>query len=473
MTESRIDLRDGARRLHFMGAGGAGMSALAEIALASGHGVSGCDLKLGAVTDRLEELGARIEEGHAADHLTGVDAVVVSAAVPTDHPELEEARTKAIPVIRRAELLASLMEGRRGIAVAGTHGKSTTTAMVGRVFEAAGLDPTVIVGGRIRNQGGNVRIGYSDWVVAEADEYDRAFLALRPAHAVVNNIEADHLDVYGTIEGVQEAFGAFVNRIAEGGALALGVDDPGARRLPLPEGRRVVRFGLGEGTDVRGTRVRTRELETVFDLLLEGEAAGEVRLRMPGRHNVRNALGAAAIACAVGVEVPAILSGLGEVRGVERRFEIVHRDDEIVIVDDYAHHPTEVEATLSSARLGWPKRRLVAVFQPHLYSRTRDFAEAFGEALCGADVVYVTDVYPARERPIPGVTGELVAEAARQNGATDVTHLSREVDALEMLDGRLRPGDVLVTLGAGDIDQLASRLAGTRAARNPDGAEGR
>jgi UDP-N-acetylmuramate--alanine ligase len=305
--------------------------------------------------------------------------------------------------------------------------------------------------------------------VAEADEYDRAFLALRPAHAIVNNIEADHLDVYGSIDGVQEAFAAFVDRVEEGGTLALGVDDPGVRRLPHTGDRRVIRYGLSEETDVRGTRVRSQELETVFELLLDGEEAGEVRLRMPGRHNVRNALGAAAIAWAVGVDVPAIRGGLGEVRGVERRFEVVHRDENVVIVDDYAHHPTELEATLSSARLGWPKRRLVAVFQPHLYSRTRDFAEEFGEALCRADVVYVTDIYPAREHPIPGVTGELVADAARRAGARDVTLLTGDMDPLETVADRVNRGDVVITLGAGDIDRLARGLAALRAEGNANG----
>lgn len=457
-----IRLLEGGRRFHFVGIAGAGMSALAEILLARGHAVTGCDLNPEIVAERLEALGAEVRRGHSPDHLEPDAAVVVSSAIPATEPEVALARERGQPIVRRAELLAALMAGTKGIAVAGTHGKSTTTTMVGAVFEAAGRDPTVVVGGRIRGAAGNVRIGGGAWMVAEADEFDRSFLALSPAHTVITNIEADHLDTYVTAEEYHAAFAEFVGRVDEGGVVALGIDDPGARRLAVPPGRQAVTFGLDPRADVRARALSGSGLAMRFTLELEGRTAGDVALAMPGRHNVRNALAAAAVAWRLGIDPVEIRAGLSAVRGVERRFEIVHADEHVTIVDDYAHHPTEIAATLAGAREAWPERRLVAVFQPHLYSRTRDFAAAFGEALTEADVVFVTDVYPAREKPIQGVTGELVSEAARASGAADVTFLP-DPDDVGRVAERIRPGDVVVTLGAGDIDRLARRLAGAPA----------
>ena len=458
------------RPVHMMGIGGAGMSALAEILLAEGREVSGCDLKAGPVLDRLEALGATVHVGHDPEHLDAAAVVVVSSAIQATDPELAAARERDQPVLLRAELLGALMDRARGIGVAGTHGKSTTTTMVGSILTAAGLDPTVVVGGRIRGQRGNVRLGSGEWLVAEADEFDRSFLALAPEHAIVTNVEADHLDTYVDFDGVRAAFAEFLERVEEGGTIAVCVDDPEARRLPEPAGREIVGYGLDPRAEVRAESIEARGIETRFELILGEEDAGTVTLRMPGRHNVANALGAAAVARAIGVEPAAIRAGLENVRGVERRFEIVHEDEEITIVDDYAHHPTEVAATLASARESWPERRIVAVFQPHLYSRTRDFSDAFGAALTGADVVFVTDVYPAREDPIEGVTGELVSEAAGAAGAADATFLPDEADVGPIV-ARLAPGDVVITLGAGDVDAVARRLADARATSPAGSAE--
>ncbi|MDX1624128.1 MAG: UDP-N-acetylmuramate--L-alanine ligase [Gemmatimonadota bacterium] len=467
-SEARAVTEEGGK-VHFMGIGGAGMSALAEILIDRGHAVSGCDLRESPETARLAELGARIHPGHDPDHLEPGSAVVVSSAIPATNEEVVRARELGLPVVRRAELLGALMASARGIAVAGTHGKSTTTTMVGAVTEAGGLDPTVVVGGRIRGRGGNVRLGSGDWMVAEADEFDRSFLALEPEIAVVCNVEADHLDTYASFDGVREAFAGFLERVEPGGAAILGTDDPEVRRLAPPRRVEVLTFGFDPAADVRAVEVEGHGLETRFTLLRGGEPETRVTLSMPGRHNVQNALAAAAVGWTAGVGTDAIASGLAAVRGVGRRFEVVASGGAVAIVDDYAHHPTEVEATLRGARQAWPDRRIVAVFQPHLFSRTRDFADAFGEALLFADVVFVTDVYPAREEPIEGVSGELVSDAARAAGAADVTFLPDAEDAGAVAH-RLEPGDVVVTLGAGDIHRLARRLAGK--VGSPDAAVG-
>jgi UDP-N-acetylmuramate--alanine ligase len=455
------------RRLHLMGIGGAGMSGLAEWLLDRGHDVGGCDAHASEATRRLERLGARVEKGHGPGHVEGVDALIVSSAIPADHPERRAAAERGIPVIRRAELLGAIMQGSRGIAVAGTHGKSTTTAMTGSVLESGGLDPTVIVGGRIRGRDGNVRIGAGSWVVAEADEFDRSFLALDPEIAVITNVEADHLDIYGTLAAVRQAFADFAARVAEGGTLIVGIDDPGARGVGAPEGVRVLGFGTGADADVRAEEIAASPTGISFDLLLGGAGAGRVRLAMPGVHNVRNALAAAAVGWKLGLTADAIRAGLEAVQGVERRFEIVYGTDDLMIVDDYAHHPSEIAATLSGAREGWPERRIVAVFQPHLYTRTRDFAAEFGVALAGADLVFVTDVYAAREQPIEGVSGRLVSDAARTARAA-VRYLPDETaggrDPAQVVEEALEPGDMVVTLGAGNIDDLARRLVARRRA---------
>lgn len=462
------------RPVHFVGIGGAGMSALAELLVTRGWRVSGCDVRRGDTTARLEELGIDVREGHDPGHLVDDPTVVVTAAVPPSSAEIAAARERGLEVVSRKSLLGKIMSAHRGVAVAGTHGKSTTTAMTGSILETAGWDPTVLVGGRIRGRGGNVRIGEGEWLVAEADEYDRAFHALEPARAIVTNVEADHLDVYGTEAGVVESFERFLDRVDPGGTIVLGVDSPLAAGLSVPSGRTVVTFSLREEADATARDIRLEGFGASFTLLLGGEEAGEVRLALPGRHNVANALAAAAMAAALGIDGGAIRGGLAAVRGVARRFERVHEDGETVIVDDYAHHPTEIAATLGSLRDGWPGRRIVAVFQPHLYSRTRDFAREFGAALTEADVVFVTGVYAAREDPIEGVDGEMVAAAAREAGADRVVVVpalsepGAVEDAVAAIEACRRPGDLVVTLGAGDVDRIARALA---SAGTPSGEE--
>jgi UDP-N-acetylmuramate--alanine ligase len=453
------------RRLHLMGIGGAGMSGLAEWLLDRGHEVEGCDTQTSEVTRRLERMGARVQAGHDPDHVEGIDALVVSSAIGAADAERRAALERGIPVIRRAELLGAIMRGSRGIAVAGTHGKSTTTTMTGSVLESGGLDPTVIVGGRIRGREGNVRIGSGPWVVVEADEFDRSFLALDPEIAVITNVEADHLDIYGSLDRVREAFSDFAARIADGGTLIVGADDGGARAVRAPEGVGVLAFGTGSEADVRAEEIAASPTGIAFDLFLGGAGAGRVRLAMPGVHNVRNALAAAAVGWKLDLTAEAIRAGLEAVEGVERRFQIVYGGDDLMIVDDYAHHPSEIAATLAGAREAWPERRIVAVFQPHLYTRTRDFAAEFGVALAGADLVFVTEVYASREHPIEGVSGRLVSEAAREARAA-VRYLPDETaggrDVADVVEEALEPGDMVVTLGAGNIGELARRLVERR-----------
>ncbi len=446
-----------------MGIGGAGMSGLAELLVHRGYTVTGCDLRRSATTDRLEALGVRVHIGHGVDHASSTETVVISSAIPMDNEELVAARDRGCQIIRRAELLGAVMSGTKGIAVAGTHGKSTTTTMIGAILEAAGWDPTVLVGGRIRGQDGNVRLGAGKWFVAEADEFDRSFLALEPDYAVITNIEPDHLDTYASEAQVDAAFTQFAARVRDRGTLVLGIDDPGARRLEPPTGLGVVTFGLSSDADVRGAEIEPRQLDTRFEMRLPDGRRQDVEVSLPGRHNVLNALAAAAMGWSLGLEPEMLAAGLSSVRGVERRFEIVYEDEDVMIVDDYAHHPTEVAATLASARTGWPGRRLVAVFQPHLYSRTRDFASQFGTALADADVVFVTDVYPAREAPIAGVSGRLVCDAVKRAGADDVTYVENG-SVSDIVAARLTDGDLVVTLGAGDVDRVARRLAEERRA---------
>ncbi len=440
--------------IHFIGISGAGVSALAELVLRTGGRATGCDLRSGAAAETLRALGAEIVLGHDPTHVANAVAVVTTAAVPQDHPELQEARRRGIPVLKRAQALGALVNRGTVVAVAGTHGKTTTTAMATAALEAAGLEPTGFVGGRVPGWGSGLRPGSDKLFVVEADEYDRSFHTLRPDVAVVTTIEADHLDVYGSLDAVEEAFRTFVDPVPAGGLIAACVDDPGARRLlhELGDGR-VLGYGLSPDATLRATDVQPRGRGGRFTLEERGRSIGTFELGVPGLHNVRNALAAIAAARHVGADLQAVADALATFRGVGRRFEELGEAAGVIFIDDYAHHPTEVEATLAAARAAFPDRRLVAVFQPHLYTRTRDFASGFGRALAAADVVWVTDVYPAREAPIPGVTGALVADAAGRSGAGEV-HYVDSVDALrDALAESLRPGDLCLTMGAGDIDE--------------------
>jgi UDP-N-acetylmuramate--alanine ligase len=469
---TEFDLLEMARRgpVHFMGIGGAGMSPLAEMALLAGVRVTGCDASPGPSTRHLEARGAVVRQGHDPSHVEGCAALVMTAAVPPDHPEVLAARSRGIPVLKRAEALGAIVNRGTVVGVAGTHGKTTTTAMTTAVLAAGGLEPTGFVGARVPGWGGNLRRGGDRLYVVEADEYDRSFHQLRPAIAVVTTLEADHLDVYGSLEAIEDSFRTYLDSLPADGLIAGCADDHGVARLlaPLPGGpERIVTYGLSAGAMLRAEAVEADGSESRFRVVERGRFLGAARLRAPGAHNVRNALAAVAVARHLGVAWDAIAEGLSTHAGVDRRFERVGEAGGIVFVDDYAHHPTELRATLAAARAGYPGRRLVAVFQPHLYSRTRDFAREFGEALAASDVAIVTDVYAARERPIPGVSGTLIVDAARRAGA-DVRYVQDRAAVVDAVASEIREGDLCLTMGAGNLDiaarELVERLGGGRTA---------
>ncbi|HUH13603.1 MAG TPA: UDP-N-acetylmuramate--L-alanine ligase, partial [Longimicrobiales bacterium] len=436
------------------GIAGAGMSPLAELLLRWGGQVSGCDARPGKVGAALARHGATVVQGHDPAHVADAVAVVTTAAVRGDHPELAAARARGIPVLKRAEALGAVVNSGTVVAVAGTHGKTSTTAMTTAVLEEAGLDPTGFVGGRVAAWDGNLRLG-GDTFVVEADEYDRSFHQLRPDLAIVTTVEPDHLDIYGTAAAVEEAFRVFLEPLSADGLLAACVDDPGAARLLAASGHAgALGYGVGEGAPLRAVDIRAEGLGSRFTVLEDGRELGELGVASPGLHNVRNALAAFAAGRHLGASLEAARAGLLAFGGVERRFQVVGEARGITVVDDYAHHPTELSAALDAARRVYPDRRIVAVFQPHLFTRTRDFADAFGHALASADAVWVTDVYAAREAPIEGVSGELVADAVRDAGARVRYHA--DIDTLpEALAAALEAGDVLLALGAGTIDEAS------------------
>lgn len=450
------------RPIHFQGIGGAGMSALAELCHRRGARVTGCDQNPDGAAD-LRALGIEAARGHDPAHVDGHRALVVSSAIPKDHPEVLRAQALGVPVIRRAEALAEATAGGTLIGIAGTHGKSTTTVMTTEALAAAGKAPTGVVGARVAAWGGNLSRGGSEVFVVEADEYDRSFLALHPTVAVVTNVEADHLDIYRDLQDIHETFATFVGRARY---VVLCADDPGANALPSPATAEVIRYGLASpdarlvARDVRHVDGRTR-----FEVAYDGKALGTVTLGVPGLHNVRNAL--AALACGIGpwgLTVDQMAPGLAAFVGAERRFQRIGSAAGVDVVDDYAHHPTEVRATLGAAREAFPGRRIVVAFQPHLFSRTRDFATEFGEALALADVVALADIYPAREQPMPGVTSALVADAAKRAGRAPAWEGPRTALAAALAQ-LARDGDVVFTVGAGDITRTGPELLALLEAR--------
>jgi UDP-N-acetylmuramate--alanine ligase len=441
------------RPVHFVGIGGAGMSALALIACRRGVVVSGCDTDPAGAAD-LTAMGARVWQGHDPAHLEGARAVVVSAAVPASHPELERARALGLPVVPRKEALAALIGTARSVAVSGTHGKTTTTVMTTEALTAAGLSPTGIAGGRVSEWGGNARVAGDDLFVVEADEYDKAFLTLYPTVAIVNNVEPDHLECYGSMAALEDAFAEFAGRAA---TAIVSADDPGARLIAGRLGRGVVRFGFGAEADVGITDTAQHADRTEATIRWRDGRSVRLRLRVPGVHNLRNAVAALAATDAIGGSLDRAAAALADFGGVGRRFERLGEHGGVAVVDDYAHHPSELAATLAAARQAYPGRRLVAVFQPHLYSRTAAHGAAMGEALAAADLVVVTEVYAAREQPIAGVSGRQVMEAARRAGADARFEPSRP-DVGRRVYEALEPGDVVLTLGAGDITRVGPEL---------------
>ena len=460
------------RRIHMVGIGGIGMSSIAEVLIARGFEITGSDLKKSDTTARLESLGATIYEGHREENVEDVDVVVYSSAVKADeNPETAEAARRLIPRIKRAEMLGELMRMRKGVGIAGTHGKTTTTTMVGMMAKHADLEPTIIVGGKVASFGANAVSGEGDVIVVEADEYDRTFLRLTPVVAVITNIEADHLDTYpGGLDDIKSAFVEYANRVPFFGAAILCLDDENVRSVVGDIHRRVITYGTSRQATLRAEDIEQIGAATQFDVVFNSERLGRITLHAPGLHNVRNALACVGVGLELDVPFAVIAEGLAGYEGVQRRFEVKGEGytrsapasgeapsgqtpgkTSVLVVDDYAHHPTEVEATLEAAAKGWPDRRVVAVFQPHLYSRTRDLQEEFARAFYDADVLVLTDVFPAREQPIEGVTGQLIADLARQYGHRDVHYVEDKNDLPLSLKLLTRPGDLVVTMGAGDV----------------------
>jgi UDP-N-acetylmuramate--alanine ligase len=426
------------KNIHFVGIGGIGMSGIAEILRTEGLTVSGCDLKRSAATDLLSERGVHVVIGHDPSHLAG------------DNDEIDAARKRGIPVMKRKELLGELVVRKRAVCVAGTHGKTTTSAMIAVLLEEAGLDPTVLVGGMIGNFSGNAKSGRGDFIVVEADEYDRTFHELYPDIAVVTNIEPDHLEYYGSFEAIEEAFAIFAAGVREGGVVIACIDDPAVARMIRKIPHRVIKYGLGVGADLTAVDIAYEHRGSSFEV----PGVGFFKLFVPGEHNVCNALAAIAVAGELGIEQNVAAVALAKFLGVDRRFQILGDYGGALIVDDYAHHPTEIRATISAARKGYPKRRIVALFQPHLYSRTRDFAREFAESLSEADLAIVAPIYAAREKPVEGITARMIADSA-----SGIEFLDRSnVEIVNELRRRLQPNDVFITMGAGDVHEIAEAL---------------
>jgi UDP-N-acetylmuramate--alanine ligase len=451
------------RRIHFVGIGGSGMSGISELLANLGYAVSGSDAKRSDVTDRLAALGIHVTIGHNAAHGADADVVVVSSAVAADNPEVAAARARHVPVIPRAEMLAELMRLRFGIAVAGAHGKTTTTSMVAWMLERAGLDPTAVIGGRLSAFGGNARLGQGAYVVAEADESDRSFLKLSPTIAVITNIDREHMESYGSFDRLVDAFADFADKVPFYGAIVACVDDPHVRAMLPRLTRRTITYGFDAGADVRGedpvTDGRSGSCGVRFDVrgVPGGSGRATLRLPVPGRHNLQNALAAFAVGLELGVPPARIAEALAEFHGAERRYQVRGTARGVTVVDDYGHHPTEIAAVLAAARDGRPSR-IVAVFQPHRYTRTRDLLGDFGRALAAADVVVLTDIYSAGEPPIAGVTLDALAAAVARACAGPV-HVVRSLDEIPGAVAALaRPGDLVITLGAGSIGTIPERI---------------
>jgi UDP-N-acetylmuramate--alanine ligase len=455
---------DDPRPIHFVGIAGAGMRALAELLARRGIAVTGCDANPGWTED-LKALGINVSTGHSAEHVEGAREVIVTSAMSKNHPELVRARELGIPITRRAEALGRAVAEGKVVGIAGTHGKTTTTVMTTAALTAAGLRPTGIAGGRVGEWNGNLSYGSDQLFVVEADEYDRSFLTLSPSVAVITNIEADHLDIYRDLDDIKSTFSDFARNAA---AIVVCDDDAGARSIQLPASAEIIRYSLRPYDEAwnyvasHDARLIARDVRsdghaTSFSVSYDGEPLGGVKLQVPGYHNVQNALAAIAVGLALGVKLDAMREGLMKFGGVDRRFQRLYDIGGVTIVDDYAHHPTEIAATLQAARASYPGRRIVAAFQPHLFSRTRDFCDAFGQALATADSVFLAEIYPAREQPIPGITSDLVA-AAMERAGRGPTWKGARTDLATALIGFLREGDVVITIGAGDITRTGHEL---------------
>lgn len=448
------------KHIHMVGIGGIGMSGMAEILLLRGYRVSGSDNSVSETTNRLKKLGATIYKGHSASNIEGADVVVYTSAVKAeDNEETREAIARQIPVIKRSEMLAELMRMKYGIGIAGTHGKTTTTTMTGHVVQDGSFDPTIIVGGRVHSfDKTNAVVGKGDIIIVEADEYDRTFLSLSPSMAIITNIEAEHLDIYKDLDDVKDAFVQFANKVPFYGAVIVCLDDPEVRSILPRIKRRTISYGYNPQAQVRATNISQESFNSTFTVIFEKEDLGEIKLMAPGDHNIKNALASVAVGIELGIPFKKIKSGLERFSGVFRRFQHKLNTEELIVIDDYAHHPTEVQATIQAARKGWPARRIVAVFQPHLYSRTEQMYKEFGLSFFDAEVLVITDIYPSREKPIEGVTGELIADTAKNYGHKHVIYVKEKSELPEKLKEITKGGDIVITMGAGDIYRYGEKF---------------
>jgi UDP-N-acetylmuramate--alanine ligase len=443
--------------IHFVGIGGSGMNGIAEILLNLGYRVSGSDLSASEQTRRLSELGGRIYVGHKAEQIEGAEVLVYSSAVLPDNVEIVAARQRGVPVIPRAEMLAELMRLKYGIAVAGAHGKTTTTTMIAAILAKGGLDPTAVIGGKVNSLGGHAKKGEGEFLVAEADESDGSFLKLSPTIAVVTTLDREHLDHYGDFQAVCSAFLTFVNKVPFYGLSVLCADEEAIRQMIPRVDKRYVTYGLVGGADYMAYDVESKGFESSFSVLYKGDPLGRFTLPIPGLHNVANALAALAVGQELSITPETIREALATYAGVERRFHLRGERKGILVIDDYGHHPTEIKATLAAARRGW-NRPLVAVFQPHRYTRTRDLLGEFADAFALADRLILTEIYAAGERPIPGISGEALYEKVRAQGRPDVTFLPKLSEVVPYLRGTLKGGELVMTLGAGDVWKVGKTL---------------
>ena len=447
------------KHIHLVGIGGIGMSGIAELLLNLGYFISGSDLRKTEVTEHLSDLGGKIFLGHRPQNINGADVVVFSSAVKGDNPEIVEARERSIPVIPRAEMLAELMRLKYGIAVAGSHGKTTTTSMVASILTEGGFDPTVVIGGRLNIWGGsNARLGRSDFLVAEADESDGSFLALSPSIAVVSNIDHEHIDFYRSMDNLRKTFIDFINKIPFYGRAILCVDDKEVQGLIPKLTKSYLTYGLNPQADIRASGISKEGLNTTFDVIFKSRLAGNVTISIPGEHNILNALAAIGVGLELDIDFKYIREGLKNPGGLKRRFEIKDERGGILFLDDYGHHPTEIMATLSAAKECWPDRRLVVVFQPHRFTRTRDLYDKFVISFNQADSLIISPLYRAGEEPIPGVDSRTLYQGIRNHGHRAVTYCDSTEDTISELLDQIRPGDIVLTLGAGDIHLVGTDL---------------
>jgi UDP-N-acetylmuramate--alanine ligase len=438
------------KKIHFVGIGGIGMSGIAEILINQGFEVSGSDLHLTEVTKRLEELGAKVYEGHSAANVKDADVLVYSSAVIPDNAEVRAAADKNIPIIKRAEMLAETMRMQYGIGIAGTHGKTTTTSMVGLTLTEGGIDPTIIVGGKLSGLGGtNARLGNGEFIVVEADEFDRTFLKLTPTIAAITTLESEHLDTYKDLDDIKTAFIEFANKVPFYGFVVVCLDEPALQDIIPSINKTIFTYGTTAQADVRAIDIEFEGFSSLYTVIYKGKELGQVKLNIPGVHYVKNSLVAITIGMELGISFQIIKKALEKFTGVYRRFETKYKND-VLVLDDYAHHPTETSATLAGIRAAWD-RRLVVVFQPHLYSRTKDFYQDFGRSFLNSDVFICTDVYPAREKPIEGVTGEMITNITKKYGHKNVVYVPDKKDVPQKLMELKKSDDIIVTMGAGDI----------------------